>query len=98
MNIRDIHRLDDGPIDFDFYRAQVSASRREALQNAYKLKAAFGFMMITMTLIVCVTIVASSPMHWTLRLIAFSKSTASIVEQSVQKAITTFGKKENYHG
>ncbi len=83
MNIRDIRRLDDGPIDFDFYRAQAMAARRHALQNSSKLKSAFGFVMVTITLIVCVTIVASSPTHWTSRVVAFSKSAISAVERSV---------------
>ena len=59
MQFHEIRRLDDGTIDFDFYRAQVMAARGEAMRDAFKLKAAFGFVLITLTLIVCVTIVAS---------------------------------------
>ena len=73
----------DGSIDFDFYRAQALAARGEMLRNAFKLKAAFGFTFITLTLIVCVTIAASSPTHWASRLIAFSMSAVSAGGQSV---------------
>ncbi len=58
------HRRRDGSIDFDFYRAQAVAERGEMLRNAFKLKGAFGFTLITLTLIVCVTIVASAPKYW----------------------------------
>jgi hypothetical protein len=58
-------RRSDGSIDFDFYRAQAMAARGEMLRNAFKLKAAFGFALITLTLIVCVTIAGSAPKYWT---------------------------------
>jgi hypothetical protein len=58
-------RRSDGSIDFDFYRAQAMAVRGEMLRNAFKLKAAFGFALITLTLIVCVTIAGSAPKYWT---------------------------------
>ena len=54
----------DGSIDFDFYRMQAVAARGEMRRDAFKLKAAFGFALITLTLIVCVTIAASVPKHW----------------------------------
>ena len=39
----------DGSIDFDFYRTQAVAARGEMLRNAFKLKATFGFTLITLT-------------------------------------------------
>ena len=98
MQLPETRRRRDGSIDVDYYRERVMAARGEALREAFKLKAAFGFALITLTTIVFVTIVASAPAYWATRLVAFSKSTASAVEQSVQKAINTFGKKEHYHG
>ena len=79
----EIRRRHDGTIDFDYYRAQAMAARREALRDALKLKATCSFVMITLTLLVCVTIVASSPTHWASRLIAFSMSAVSAGGQSV---------------
>ncbi len=79
----EVRRRRDGSIDFDYYRAQAMAARGEALRDAFKLKASFGFAMITLTLITCVTIVASSPTHWASRLIAFSMSTVSAGGRSV---------------
>lgn len=83
MHIHEIRRLDDGPIDFDFYRSQAIAARREALRDSFKLKAAFGFALITLALTVCVTIVASVPANWASRLIALSGSTVSAAGRSV---------------
>ena len=57
-------RHSDGSIDFDFYRAQAVAARGEMLRNAFKLKATFGFTLITLILILCVTIVAFAPNYW----------------------------------
>ena len=74
----------DGTIDFDFYRAQAMAARGEMLRNAFKLKAAFGFTLITLTLIVCVTIAASAPAHWASRLMAHETSAVSAGERSVE--------------
>jgi hypothetical protein len=54
----------DGSINFDFYRAQAVAARGGMLRDAFKLKATFGFALITLALIVCVTIAASMPKHW----------------------------------
>jgi hypothetical protein len=76
-------RRRDGSIDIDYYRAQAAAARGAALRDAFKLKASFGFAMITLTLIVCVTIVASSPTHWASRLVALSASTIWATGQSV---------------
>ena len=84
MQPYEIHRLDDGLIDFNFYRTQALGARREALRDAFKLKAAFGFALIALTLIVCVTIAASAPTHWPSRLIALSSSAVSAGERSVQ--------------
>ena len=83
MQPYEIRRLDDGLIDFNFYRTQALGERREALRNAFKLKATFGFVLTTLTLIVCATIVASSPTHWTSRLIALSTSAVSAGAWSV---------------
>ena len=84
MRFHEIRRLDDGPIDFDFYRAQALAARREALRGSFKFKAAFGFALITLTLTVCVTFVASAPSNWASRLIALSASAVSAAGRSVQ--------------
>lgn len=54
----------DGMIDFDFYRAQVTAARQEMLQNAFKLRASVGFLLFTLAFIVCVTVIASTPKYW----------------------------------
>ena len=61
---QETRRHRDGSIDFDFYRVQAAAARGEMLRNAFKLKAAFGFTLITLIMIVCVTIAASASKHW----------------------------------
>ena len=80
----EIHRHADGTLDFDYYRAQIMAVRAEALRNAFKLKAAFGFVMTTITLIVCVTIAASGSTHWSTWLVAHAASAVSAGVRSVQ--------------
>jgi hypothetical protein len=80
----EMRRRRDGSVDVDYYRAQAMAARREALRDAFKLKAAVGFALITLTLTVCVTVVASTPAHWASRLIAFSTSAVSAMGRSVQ--------------
>ena len=39
----EMRRRRDGSVDVDYYRAQAMAARREALRDAFKLKAAVGF-------------------------------------------------------
>ena len=82
--LSETRRRRDGSIDIDYYRAQALAVRGEALRNAFKLKATFGFALITLTLIVFVTIAASVPAHWATRLIALSTSAVSAGGRSVQ--------------
>jgi hypothetical protein len=77
-------RRRDGSIDIDYYRARAMAARGEALRDSFKLKAAFGFVLITLTTIVFVTVAASAPTHWASRLIAFSTSAVSAMGRSVQ--------------
>jgi hypothetical protein len=57
-------RHHDGSIDFDFYRTQAIALRAHAMRDGLKLKAAFRFALITLTMIVGVIIAASVPAHW----------------------------------
>jgi hypothetical protein len=54
----------DGTIDFDFYRVQATAMRRQAMRDAFKLKATFNFVLVMLTTIVAVTIAASTPKNW----------------------------------
>jgi hypothetical protein len=59
----DIRHHNDGSIDFDFYRAQALTLRSQAMRDAFKLKAAFRFTLITLTMIVGAAIAASAPAH-----------------------------------
>ncbi len=60
----EIHYHRDGSIDFDFYRARAIVMRAHAMRDAFKLKAAFRYTLMTLTLIVGATIAASAPAHW----------------------------------
>jgi hypothetical protein len=84
MQLPETRRRRDGSIDIDYYRARAMAARGEALREAFKLKAVFGFALVTLTMIVFVTIVASEPAHWATRLVAWSKSAISTDVRSVQ--------------
>ena len=64
MQSHEIRRHSDGSIDFDFYRKQAAAARRQALRDAFKLNATFNFTLIMLTLIIGVTIAASVPGRW----------------------------------
>jgi hypothetical protein len=54
----------DGSIDFDFYRTKATALRAQAMRDGLKLKTAFRFTLITLTLIIGATFAASAPAHW----------------------------------
>jgi hypothetical protein len=54
----------DGSIDFDFYRAQAIALRKQAIYDALKLKAMLNFALIMLALIVAVTFAASTTNNW----------------------------------
>jgi len=60
----EIRRHRDGSIDFDFYRAQATVLRSQAMRDGFKLKATFRFTLITLAMIVGVTIAASTSAHW----------------------------------
>jgi hypothetical protein len=64
MKLHEIRRHDDGPIDFDFYRAQARSLRAQAMRDAFTLKATFNFTLIVLCLIVGVTFIAATPAHW----------------------------------
>jgi hypothetical protein len=54
----------DGSIDFDFYRTQAVALRAQAMRDGFKLRIAFRFSLITLTLLAGATLFASMPAQW----------------------------------
>jgi cytochrome c oxidase subunit IV len=60
----EIRRHANGAIDLDFYRTEAIALRQQAMRDAFKLKATFAFALLTISMIVGATIVASVPVHW----------------------------------
>ena len=64
MQSHDIRRHQDGTIDFDFHRAQAAALRSQAMQEAFKFKAAFKFVLITLALVMGGNVAASAPANW----------------------------------
>jgi hypothetical protein len=64
MQSHDIRRHRDGAIDFDFYRAQAAALRSQAMREAFKFKATFKFVLITLALIMGGNVAASAPTNW----------------------------------
>ena len=64
MQSHDIRRHRDGTIDFDFYRAQAVALRSQAMREAFKFKATFKFVLITLALVMGGNVAASAPANW----------------------------------
>jgi hypothetical protein len=64
MQSHEIHYHRDGSIDFDFYRTQATALRAQALRDGLKLRLALRFTLVTLTLLVGATLVASAPAQW----------------------------------
>jgi len=71
IHSHEIRHHSDGSIDFDFYRTQAATLRGHAMRDAFKfkrdafkLKSAFGFTLITLIVIAGATIIATAPAHW----------------------------------
>ena len=60
----EIRRHRDDSVDFDFYRNQATALRSQAMRDVFKLKATFGFTLITVAVLALVAIAAFVPAHW----------------------------------
>ena len=61
MKLQEICRLDDGPIDFDFYRAQAIALRSEAMRDAFKRKVSLRYAVYTLAALLAAAIAAADP-------------------------------------
>ena len=59
-----IHRNDDGSIDFDLYRTRAVTLRRQAIQDAFRWKAAWGDTLIAAAALTIVGTLVSAAMQW----------------------------------
>jgi hypothetical protein len=57
----EVHRHNDGSIDFDHYRSRATALRGAALRDASTLRSTFKFITISAVVITGVVLVANSP-------------------------------------
>lgn len=55
------HRQPDGSIDFDAYRSEFTALRRQAMRDGATLKAAFKFTLLTIGVLGLVVALAATP-------------------------------------
>jgi hypothetical protein len=56
-----VRRHPDGSIDFDFYRAGATALRRQAMEDAFKLKSAARLMALSAAALAVATLIAWAP-------------------------------------